>query len=247
MHHENATAKITRPGRLLEWREPIDTVSYSEVGINAQIDDGVVLGYRYPGDSQPTRIGDHAVIRSGTTIYANTVIGHRFQCGHQVLIRAEVSIGDRCVVHHQCTLEGRLQIGNGVKIMAQVYLPSTTRIGNMIFIGPGTTFLNSRYPMRGDPAVQGPIIEDHVCIGGGVTVCPNVTIGRNSMIGAGAMVNKDVPPDTLAYGVPARHFPLPEHITHGNLPEQLLPQTDLWGAQQDDSWQDEDWNYNDEV
>ena len=111
------------------------TELFYEIGAHAQIDPDVILGYRYPGDSQPMRIGDHAIIRSGTIIYANTTIGHRFQCGHQVLIRAEVTIGDRCVVHHKCTLEGRIRIGDGVKIMAHVYLPSTTEIGNMVFIG----------------------------------------------------------------------------------------------------------------
>jgi acetyltransferase-like isoleucine patch superfamily enzyme len=150
-----------------------------------------------------------------------------------------VTIGDRCVVHHKCTLEGRIRIGNGVKLMAHIYIPSTTVIGNMVFIGPGTTFLNDKYPMRRPAPVDGARIEDHVCIGGGVTVCPGVTIGRNSVIGAGSLVNKDVPPDTLAYGVPARHHPLPENLSHGNLPELLLPQTDLWGAQGDDSWKDE--------
>jgi acetyltransferase-like isoleucine patch superfamily enzyme len=211
------------------------------LGSNPHVDEGVVLGYRYPGDSEPLRIGDHAVIRSGTTFYCNTTIGDRFQCGHNVVIRAEVTIGDRCVVHHQCTLEGRLQIGNGVKIMAHVYLPSTTDIGDMVFIGPGTSFMNDRYPMRLAAPVQGPRIEDHVSIGGGVTVCPEVTIGRNSVIGAGSVVNKDVPPRTLAYGVPARHYPLPEHISQGNLPELLLPQTDLFGAQADDTWRGENW------
>lgn len=213
-----------------------------EIGDCPRIDDGVVLGYRYAGDSQPLRIGDHAIIRSGTTIYCNTTIGHRFQCGHNVVIRAEVTIGDRCVVHHQCTLEGRLKLGNGVKIMAHVYLPSTTEIGDMVFIGPGTSFMNDRYPMRRAAPVEGPRIEDHVSIGGGVTICPAVTVGRNSVIGAGAVVNRDVPPNTLAYGVPARHYPLPEHISDGNLPDLLLPQTDLFGAQSDDTWRNEDWN-----
>lgn len=204
------------------------------------MDEGVLLGYRYPGDSRPLMIGDHAIIRSGTIIYANTTIGHRFQCGHHVLIRAEVTIGNRCVVHHRCTLEGRIRIGNGVKIMAHVYLPSTTEIGDMVFIGPGSTFLNDKYPMRRAAPVQGARIEDHVCIGGSVTICPEVTVGRNSLIGAGSLVNKDVPPNTLAYGVPARHYPLPENISRGNLPELLLPQTDLWGAQSDDTWRDEE-------
>lgn len=211
---------------------------YYEIGRNAQIDEDVQLGYRYPGDSHPLRIGDWAIIRSGTVIYANTTIGDRFQCGHHVLIRAEVTIGDRCVVHHKCTLEGRIRIGNGVKIMAHVYLPSTTVIGDMVFIGPGTTFLNDKFPMRRAAPVEGARIEDHVTIGGGVTICPGVTVGRNVFIGAGALVNKDVPPDTLAYGVPARHFPLPEELGEGNRPELLLPQTDLWGAQRDDSWRE---------
>lgn len=213
--------------------------SFHEIGSHAQIDPGVVLGYRYPGDSQPTRIGDYAIIRSGSIIYADTAIGHRFQCGHQVLIRAEVSIGHRCVVHHKCTLEGRLRIGHGVKIMAHVYLPSTTVIGNMVFIGPGTTFLNDRLPMRRSAPVQGAIIEDHVTIGGGVTICPGVTIGRGSFIGAGSVVNKDVPPYTLALGVPARYQPLPPNMARENLPELLLPQTDLFGARQDDTWKNE--------
>jgi acetyltransferase-like isoleucine patch superfamily enzyme len=198
----------------------------------------VVLGYRYPGDSRPLRIGDYAIVRSGTVIYANTTIGDRFQCGHHVLIRAEVTIGDRCVVHHKATLEGRIRIGDGVKIMAHVYVPSGTVIGSMVFIGPGTTFLNDKYPMRRAAPVEGARIEDHVTIGGGATILPGVRIGRNAFVGAGSVVSKDVPPDTLAYGVPARHYPLPDGLSGGNLPELLLPQTDLWGAQSDDSWKE---------
>lgn len=213
---------------------------YCELGEHAQIDPGVILGYRYPGDSSPTRIGDHAVIRSGTIIYANTVIGNRFSCGHQVLIRAEVTAGNRVVIHHKCTLEGRIRIGSGVKIMAHVYIPSTTEIGDMVFIGPGTTFLNDRFPMRRAAPVEGPKIEDHVTIGGGVTICPGVHVGRGAFVAAGALVNKDVPPGMLARGMPARHYPLPAEIAPGNLPELLLPQTDLWGAQADNSWREEE-------
>lgn len=213
--------------------------AYCELGEHAQVDPGVILGYRYPGDSRPTRIGDYAIIRSGTIIYADTIIGRRFSCGHQVLIRAEVTAGDRVVIHHKCTLEGRIRIGSGVKIMAHVYIPSTTEIGNRVFIGPGTTFLNDRHPMRRAAPVAGPRIEEHVTIGGGVTVCPGLCIGRGAFIAAGAVVNRDVPPGVLARGVPARYYPLPEDIPPTHLPELLLPQTDLWGAQTDDSWRTE--------
>jgi acetyltransferase-like isoleucine patch superfamily enzyme len=213
--------------------------SYCEIGDFAQIDPDVILGYRYPGDSQPAKIGDYAIIRSGSIIYADTTIGRHFSCGHQVLIRAEVVAGDRVVVHHKCTLEGRIQIGNGVKIMAHVYIPSRTEIGDMVFIGPGVTFLNDRYPMRSHHPVVGATIEDHVTIGGGAVICPGVRIGQRAFIGAGALVNKDVPPETLALGVPARHYPIPDGLSAGNLPELMLPQTDLWGAQSDESWRDD--------
>ena len=217
----------------------MSTNTLYQIGTNAQIDDDVTLGYVYREDCEPLQIGDHAIIRCGSIIYANTQIGHRFQCGHQVLIRGEITIGNRCVIHHRCTLEGRLRIGSGVKIMAHCYLPSTTEIGDMVFIGPGTTFLNDKYPMRRTAPVCGPRVEDNVSIGGNVTVCPEVTIGQNSVVGAGALVNRDVPPNTLAYGVPARHHPLPADIADGNLPELMLPQTDLLGAQYDETWRDE--------
>ena len=212
---------------------------FLEIGEDPQIDEDVVLGYKYPGFSERLKIGDYAIIRSGTIIYADNVIGDRFSCGHRVLIRAKCTIGNRVIILHNSTLEGRVKIGYGVKIMAHVYIPSTTEIGNMVFIGPGTTFLNDKHPMRRKAPVQGSIIEEHVTIGGGVTICPGVKIGRNSFIGAGSVVSKDVPPDTLAYGVPVRFHPLPEIADKGNLPELLLPQTDIWGAQSDETWRDE--------
>ena len=97
--------------------------------------------------------------------------------------------------------------------------------------------------MRCVRPVRGPRIEDHVSIGGGVTICPEITVGRNSVIGAGSVVSRDVPPNTLAYGVPARQHPLPESLSHGNLPGLLLPQTDLWGAQTDESWREDDFEF----
>ncbi len=170
-------------------------------------------------------------VNYGTLARTETTFAHRLK-------RAEVVIGNRCVVHHKCALEGRLRLGNGVKIMAHVYLPSRTQIGSMVSIGPGTTFLNARYRMR-EGSVQGATVEDHVSIGGSVTICPGVAIGRGAFIAAGAVVKKDVPPQTLAVGVPARHRPLPAGLPRENLPELLLPQTDLFGTQHDDSWKDE--------
>lgn len=207
-----------------------------ELGPDAQIDDDVTLGYAYPGWRDKLRIGHHAIIRSGSILYAGSTIGKRFTCGHQVLIRAECRIGDRVVILHKCTLEGKVTIGNGVKIMAHVYIPSRTIIEDFVFVGPNCTFLNHRTPMRTSEPIAGPVIEQRACIGGGCTICPGVRVGRNSFVGAGALVNKDVPPDTLAIGVPARFHPLPANLQGGNRVDQMLSGTDLWAGQVGDDW-----------
>jgi len=212
-----------------------DDVSF-ELGPHAQVDEGVTLGYRYPGWSSKLTIGAHAIIRSGTVVYAGTRIGKRFTCGHGVLIRAECEIGDRVVILHKSTLEGKIRIGSGVKIMAHVYIPSRTVIGDFVFVGPGTTFLNHKLPMRTRDPVAGATVGKGACVGGGVTVGPGVTIGENSFIGAGTLVNKDVPPDSLAYGVPVRYRPLPPELAGGNWPELVMTGTDLWGGQVGDDW-----------
>ncbi|WP_353719957.1 acyltransferase [Dyadobacter sp. 676] len=211
------------------------------IGPDAGIEPNVMLGYRYPGWRKPLVIGAGVRVHSGTVIYADTVIGDHFTCGHNVLIRAECEIGDRVVILHGTTLEGRLRIGKGVKIMAHVYIPSRTVIGNMVFVGPGVNFLNAMMPMRG-PEVTGAIIGNHAVIGGGVTIGPGVTIGDNVFVGAGAVVMSDIPPDSLAYGVPASYRPLPEKFGKGNDPRQIFEGADLWDNRPGDgSWQEEDW------
>lgn len=211
------------------------------IGEGAEIEPNVMLGYRYPGCNAPLKLGRKARIHSGTVIYADTVIGDHFTCGHHVTIRAECQIGDRVVILHGCTLEGKLTIGKGVKIMAHVYIPSRTTIGNMVFIGPGVTFLNATLPMR-EPVVAGATIADNVVIGGGVTIGPGVSIGENVFVGAGSVVLQDIPANSLAYGVPAKFRPLPEKFGKGNDPNQIFNGLDLWDNRQaDESWQQEDY------
>ena len=210
------------------------------IGDKCEIAPNVILGYKYKDWSIPAIIGDMARIYSGTVVYSDTVVGKRFTCGHNVTIRAECIIGDRVVILHGCTLEGKITIGKGVKIMAHVYIPSRTVIGELSFIGPGVTILNDRMPMR-KPGIAGVSIGNNVVIGGGATIGPGVTIGDNVFVGAGALVMKDIPSDSLAYGSPAAHKPLPEKFGKRNDPEQIFTGLDLWNNTPDDgSWRNED-------
>jgi acetyltransferase-like isoleucine patch superfamily enzyme len=110
-------------------------------------------------------------------------------CDHGVNIR----VGRNVFINQRCQLN---DIG-GIEI------------GDDVMIGPGVNLITSGHPVdpasRFDGITAAPIrIENNVWIGAGATVLQGVTIGENSVIAAGAVVTHDVPPNTLAAGVPAK-------------------------------------------
>lgn len=87
---------------------------------------------------------------------------------------------------------------------------ATVTIGDDVQIGPGVQLLTATHPLDHDlrrekwEAAMPIAIGDNVWLGGGVVVCPGVTIGRNTVVGAGAVVVRDLPEGVLAVGNPAR-------------------------------------------
>ena len=90
-----------------------------------------------------------------------------------------------------------------------VFVPTHTVIGNGVFLGPHAVLTNDRYPPTGKPELRGPILEDRAVIGANTTILPGITIGKGAVVAAGAVVTADVPPRTMAVGVPARIRDLP--------------------------------------
>lgn len=167
----------------------------------------------YPG----TVIGSHAMLRSGTIIYCDVVIGDRFQCGHTVLIREHTSIGDDVAVGTGTIIEGFCQIGNRVRIQSMAFLPTRTDIGDDVFIGPHAVLTNDRFPPTGKPELQGPVIQDGAVLGANCTILPGIRIGRGAAVAAGAVVTRDVPPGMIAVGVPARNKEIPAEMRREGL------------------------------
>ncbi|GIF72169.1 maltose O-acetyltransferase [Asanoa siamensis] len=87
---------------------------------------------------------------------------------------------------------------------------ATVTIGDDVQIGPNVQLLTATHPLEPQPrrdkweAAQPIVIGDNVWLGGGVIVCPGVTIGANTVVGAGSVVTRDLPADVVAVGSPAR-------------------------------------------
>lgn len=95
-----------------------------------------------------------------------------------------------------------VKIGNNTRIEGSVYIPPLTVIGSNVFIGPGAAFTNDPYPMS--PKMVGVTVEDGAVIGGRSVFKPGVRVGRNSVVAMASVVTKDVPPNTVVMGHPAR-------------------------------------------
>lgn len=99
---------------------------------------------------------------------------------------------------------GSCEIGENCTIQAFVSIPPGWKIGNNVFIGPGVRFANDKYPKaNGEWKLSEGVVEDNVSIGINATVLP-VRLGKGCMVGAGAVVTKNVPEGETWVGNPAR-------------------------------------------
>jgi acetyltransferase-like isoleucine patch superfamily enzyme len=192
---------------------------YYRAAEDCELQPGAQVGLRYKEGCGPAVFGAHARIRSGTVIYGDVTAGDHFQTGHHVLVRADTIVGDHVTLGTNVVIDGQVRIGSFVKIESNCYIPTHCTFGSRVFLGPGVTILNDRYPLRQRATYQpeGCVIEDNVTIGGGVVLLPGVRIGAGSFVAAGAVVTKDIPSGKLVVGVPGQVRPLPEHLDEPNM------------------------------
>jgi acetyltransferase-like isoleucine patch superfamily enzyme len=153
----------------------------------------------------PTTVGDGAVIRSHTVIYAGNVIGRHFQTGNKVNIRESNRIGDNVSVGTLSVIEHHVQIADNVRIHTQVFIPEFSILEEGCWIGPNAVFTNARYPLSpgAKDSLAGPVIKKGAKIGANSTILPGVVIGENALVGAGSVVARDVPAGAVVVGNPA--------------------------------------------
>ncbi len=192
------------------------------IGENTIIDQNVVIGYPtrrslrdriakgnsreyyelLDSASSGSKTGSYCHIRSGATIYERVVIGDYVETGHNIMIREDTVIGNHTVIGTHTIIDGHVRIGSNVRIETGVYIPPETIIGDNVFLGPFVVITNDRYPLS--RRLKGATIEDGAVIGANAVLVAGVRIGRNAVVAAGSIVTRDIPPETVVAGVPAK-------------------------------------------
>jgi len=173
------------------------------LGDESVVEEFCIVGRHGSGD---TVIGVGAKIRSHTVIYAGNTIGARFQTGHHVLVREANTIGDDVSVGSLSVVEHHVTIGNGVRIHSQCFVPEYTVLEDEAWLGPRVTVTNAPFPRCPDVAacMRGVHVGRAAKVGANVTLLPGIRIGERALIGAGAVVTRDVPPGAVVVGAAAK-------------------------------------------
>jgi acetyltransferase-like isoleucine patch superfamily enzyme len=149
-----------------------------------------------------TIIGKNSLIRSKTIIYEDVIIGENFHSGHRVTIREGTRIGMHCRIGTLCDLQGKLNIGNHVNLHSNVHLGQLSNIEDFVWIYPYVVLTNDPYPPHGK--LKGVTVRKFAQIATHATIMPGIEIGENALVGAGAVVRKNVPPERVIVGNPGK-------------------------------------------
>ncbi|HEU5220458.1 MAG TPA: acyltransferase [Candidatus Nitrosotalea sp.] len=129
-------------------------------------------------------------------------LGKNVKVWHFAYVGNDTEIGDNVKIGSLAHVDYNVKIGENTMIEGLVYIPPLSRIGKNVFIGPAASLTNDPYPAS--KKMIGVTIEDGAVIGSRAVIKAGVKIGKNSVVAMGAVVTKDVPPNCVVVGVPAK-------------------------------------------
>jgi len=185
------------------------------IGDGCTIGDGAVLG-KSPmlgarstasrGPLDPLLLGPGVVIGTQAIVFAGTHVAAGAIVADQAIVRERCTVGAETVLGRGSQLDNDVVVGARVKIQSNVYMTGHSVIEDDVFVGPCAMTTNDhtmgRHP-KGVP-LRGPILRRACRVGGAAVLLPNIEIGEEAFVAAGAVVTATVPPRKVVMGVPAR-------------------------------------------
>lgn len=228
----------------VSWGRRVSLGRDVHVGPNAVLHDGVVVGdsswigpnvvlgeptfgfYRDRDSyvAAETRIGAHAIVRTGTLVNAGTTVGDHFQSGPHVAIRENVRIGAHVSVGNNGDIQYEAEIGDFTRIHSFVAVGSGSRIGPYCWIHPFVVLTNDRlFPIFTVP--EPPVIAPFSVLAVHTTILPGARLGVHVVVGAGSEVSGDVKSFSFLKGSPAERITDARKVVHrvGGKPVQPYP------------------------
>lgn len=132
-------------------------------------------------------------------------IGERTKVWQYSIVFPKAIIGENCNICAHTLIENDVVIGNNVTVKSGVYVWDGITLEDNVFIGPCVAFTNDKKPRSKQypDAFPKTIVECGASIGANATILPGIRIGKNALVGAGAVVTKDVPENAIVIGNPA--------------------------------------------
>lgn len=141
----------------------------------------------------------------------DVVIGYGTKIWHFCHVMPKTTIGENCSFGQNCVIGPNVKVGNGVKVQNNISIYEGVEIEDDVFLGPSMVFTNVYNPrafIRRDRATE--FLKTKICkgvsIGANATIVCGNKIGEYSLVGAGAVINRDVKAFALMVGVPARQI-----------------------------------------
>jgi acetyltransferase-like isoleucine patch superfamily enzyme len=139
-------------------------------------------------------------------------------------------IGDETKIGAFVEIQKNARVGRRCKISSHTFICEGVTVEDNVFVGHGVVFINDSYPRataasgalqtEQDWKVEPTVVKRGASIGSGATILSNLTIGENAIVGAGSVVTRDVPPNAIVAGNPAKllRFITPETVLQTNDP-----------------------------
>ena len=185
--------------------------AYTIVHANVSIQEGTVIGSHceigHPAhntnDSGVLSIGKNSYIRSHSIFYEGSSFGDNLVTGHRVTVREKTQAGRGFQIGTLCDIQGHCEIGNFVRFHSNVHIGQHSKIKNFVWIFPYVVLTDDPHPPSN--VLMGVTVENYVAIATMSIILPGVTLGEGALVGAHSSVSRDVEPNTVVAGSPAKY------------------------------------------